>query len=52
MLALCILIIEFIPKSIVDRVSKFTLIKKVKSKHAEVVTEATIIMLQPIWIRP
>ena len=33
--------------TIVDRVSKFTLIKKVDSKHAEVVTEATIILLQP-----
>ena len=33
--------------TIVDRVSKFTLIKKVNSKHAEVVTEATIILLQP-----
>ncbi|MDP3877946.1 MAG: IS30 family transposase [Methylobacter sp.] len=32
--------------TIVDRVSKFTLIKKVDSKHAEVVTEATIILLQ------
>jgi len=31
----------------VDRVSKFTLIKKVASKHAEVVTEATILLLQP-----
>ena len=27
--------------------SKFTLIKKVDSKHAEVVTDATIIMLKP-----
>lgn len=33
--------------TIVDRVSKFTLIKKVDSKHAEVVTEATIILLKP-----
>ncbi|MDP2098929.1 MAG: IS30 family transposase [Gallionella sp.] len=33
--------------TLVDRVSKFTLIKKVDSKHAEVVTEATIILLQP-----
>lgn len=33
--------------TIVDRVSKFTLIKKVDSKHAEGVTEATIILLQP-----
>jgi IS30 family transposase len=33
--------------TIVDRVSKFTLIKKVDSKHAEVVTEATISLLQP-----
>lgn len=33
--------------TIVDRVSKFTLIKKVVSKHAEVVTEATIALLQP-----
>jgi len=33
--------------TIVDRVSKFTLIKKVASKHAEVVTAATIILLQP-----
>ena len=31
--------------TIVDRVSKFTLIKKVASKHAEVVTEATILLL-------
>ncbi len=31
---------------IVDRVSKFTLIKKVASKQAEVVTEATILLLQ------
>ena len=30
-----------------DRVSKFTLIKKVDSKHAEVVTEAIINLLQP-----
>jgi IS30 family transposase len=33
--------------TIVDRVSKFTLIKKVDSKHAEVVTGATISLLQP-----
>ena len=33
--------------TIVDRVSKFTLIKKVNSKHAEVVTQATITLLQP-----
>jgi IS30 family transposase len=33
--------------TIVDRVSKFTLIKKVNSKHAEVVTAATISLLQP-----
>ena len=33
--------------TIVDRVSKFTLIKKVDSKHAEVVTEATVILLKP-----
>jgi IS30 family transposase len=33
--------------TIVDRVSKFTLIKKVASKHAEVVTEATITLLRP-----
>jgi len=33
--------------TIVDRMSKFTLIKKVDSKHAEVVTEATITLLQP-----
>src|SRR5664279_164876 len=33
--------------TIVDRVSKFTLIKRVDSKHAEVVTAATIILLQP-----
>jgi IS30 family transposase len=33
--------------TIVDRVSKFTLIKKVASKHADVVTEATIILLRP-----
>jgi IS30 family transposase len=33
--------------TIVDRVSKFTLIKKVASKHADVVTEATITLLQP-----
>jgi IS30 family transposase len=33
--------------TIVDRVSKLTLIKKVPSKHAEVVTEATITLLRP-----
>jgi transposase, IS30 family len=33
--------------TLVDRVSKFTLIKKVDSKHADVVTEATISLLQP-----
>ncbi|MDP1664408.1 MAG: IS30 family transposase, partial [Methylobacter sp.] len=33
--------------TIVDRFSKFTLIKKVASKHAEGVTEATILLLQP-----
>ncbi|WP_031436839.1 IS30 family transposase [Methylobacter tundripaludum] len=33
--------------TIVERVSKFTLIKKVASKHAEVVTDATILLLQP-----
>lgn len=33
--------------TLVDRVSKFTLIKKVASKHADVVTEATILLLQP-----
>jgi IS30 family transposase len=33
--------------TIVDRVSKFTLIKKVDSKHAEVVTAATISLLKP-----
>ena len=33
--------------TIVDRVSKFTLIKKVDSKRAEVVTEATIALLAP-----
>jgi transposase len=31
--------------TIVDRVSKFTLIKKVASKHADVVTDATITLL-------
>jgi len=36
--------------AIVDRVSKFTLIKKVASKHAEVLTEATITMLR-LWTR-
>ena len=33
--------------TIVDRVSKYTLIKKVESKHAEVVTEATLTLLNP-----
>jgi len=33
--------------TIVDRVSKFTLIKKVASKHAEIVSEAIILLLQP-----
>jgi IS30 family transposase len=33
--------------AIVDRVSKFTLIKKVASKHAEVVAEATLTLLRP-----
>lgn len=33
--------------TIVERVSKFTLIKKVASKHADVVTDATILLLQP-----
>ena len=33
--------------TIVDRVSKFTLIKKVDSKHARVVTNATITLLKP-----
>lgn len=33
--------------TLVDRVSKFTLIKKVASKHTEVVTQATIGLLQP-----
>ena len=33
--------------TIVDRVSKFTLIKKVDSKHADVVTAAAISLLQP-----
>ena len=33
--------------TIVDRVSKFNLIKKVASKHADVVTEATITLLRP-----
>ncbi len=32
--------------TIVDRVSKFTLIKKVDSKHAEVVTQATVMLLK------
>lgn len=33
--------------TVVDRVSKFTLIKKVDSKHAEGVAEATITLLKP-----
>lgn len=33
--------------TLVDRVSKFTLIKKVDSKHAEVVTAATLMLLKP-----
>ncbi len=33
--------------TLVDRVSKFTLIKKVDSKHAEIVTEATVTLLLP-----
>jgi transposase, IS30 family len=33
--------------TIVDRVSKFTLIKIVASKHADVITEATISLLKP-----
>lgn len=33
--------------TIVDRVSKFTLIKKVDSKQAKVVTEATVTLLMP-----
>ncbi|MEQ1638998.1 MAG: IS30 family transposase [Methylococcales bacterium] len=33
--------------TIVDRVSRLALIKKVASKHAEVVTEATITLLRP-----
>lgn len=33
--------------TVVDRVSKFNLIKKVGSKHAEVVMEATITLLKP-----
>ncbi len=33
--------------TIVDRVSKFTLIKKVDSKHAEVVTQTTVTLLKP-----
>jgi transposase, IS30 family len=33
--------------TIVDRVSKFTLIKKVGSKHAAVVTQATVTLLKP-----
>lgn len=37
--------------TIVDRVSKLSLIKKVASKHADIVTEATITLLRPYWIR-
>ncbi len=33
--------------TIVDRLSKLTLVKKVDSKHAGVVTEATVILLNP-----
>ncbi|WP_411726619.1 IS30 family transposase [Methyloglobulus sp.] len=33
--------------TIMDRASKFTLIQKVDSKQAEVVTAATIVLLQP-----
>ena len=33
--------------TIVERVSKFTLIKKVNSKHAEVITQATVMLLKP-----
>jgi IS30 family transposase len=33
--------------TIVDRVSKLSLIKKVASKHADIVTEATITLLRP-----
>jgi IS30 family transposase len=33
--------------TVVDRASKFTLIKKVASKHADVVAEATITLLRP-----
>lgn len=33
--------------TIVDRVSKFTFIKKVSSKQADVVTQATITLLKP-----
>jgi len=33
--------------TIVDRASKFTLIKKVDSQHAKVVTQATVALLQP-----
>ena len=36
--------------TIVDRVSKFTLIKKVDSKQAKVVTEATIKLLTPYLV--
>jgi len=33
--------------TIVDRVSKYTLIKKVASKQADVVTDATVALLKP-----
>ena len=33
--------------TLVERVSKLTLIKKVDSKHAEVVTQATVMLLKP-----
>ena len=35
--------------TIVGRVSKFTLIKKMASKHADAVTDATITLLGPYW---
>jgi IS30 family transposase len=34
--------------TLVDRKSKFAIIRRVKSKHADVVTEATIELLQPL----
>lgn len=34
--------------TIVDRASKFTLIKKVESKHAQIVTQATLDLLHPL----